>query len=126
MKRALFALLLILPSSAYAKSRKQVRNCEHPSTGLASWYGNHEQGHRMANGKPFDRWKLTCASRWLPLGSKIKVTNAKTGVTATVLVTDRGPWGKSRILDLSEAAARNLGCIKQGVCRVRIEGIKTS
>ena len=84
--------------------------------GAASWYGKHEQGRRMANGQRFDRHKFTAASRTLPLGTEIAVTNLKTGLTTVVTITDRGPWVKSRILDLAEAPARYIGC--DGICPV--------
>jgi rare lipoprotein A len=84
--------------------------------GYASWYGKHEQGRRMANGQRFDRHRFTAASRTLPLGTNIRVTNLKTGRSAVVTITDRGPWVKTRILDLAEAPAKYIGC--DGLCRI--------
>ena len=84
--------------------------------GISSWYGKHEQGHRMADGERFDRFKFTAASRTLPLGTNILVTNLETGQTAIVTITDRGPWVKDRILDLAEAPAKKIGC--DGLCTV--------
>jgi rare lipoprotein A len=120
MKRGLFALFLFggcFSSLAFGAKAKPQTN-QH--VGIASWYGKHEQGRKMANGKPFDRRRLTCASRWLPLGSMARVTNLNSGLTTEVEVTDRGPHVKSRIIDLSEAAATKIGCIKSGLCRVVI------
>jgi rare lipoprotein A len=88
------------------------------STGIASWYGKEHQGRMMADGHPFDRFKLTAASRSLPFGTRITVTNVANDSAVVVTVTDRGPWVKSRILDLSEAAAKAIAC--NGVCTIRI------
>jgi rare lipoprotein A len=87
-------------------------------TGIASWYGIHEQGHKMANGKPFDRFAFTAASKTLPLGTNILVTNLKTKQTVIVEITDRGPWVKGRILDLSEKASKQIDC--SDLCKVQV------
>src|SRR5437879_10248356 len=74
--------------------------------GIASWYGQQHQGLKMANGKRFDRRKLTAASWYVPLGTALRVVNLENGRSVTVTVTDRGPNLRlHRILDLSEAAA---------------------
>ena len=79
--------------------------------GIASWYGKERQGHRMANGEKFDRHQLTAACWFLPLGSKVRVTNIINGKEVEVTITDRGPatWLKPRrVIDLSEEAANQL------------------
>jgi rare lipoprotein A len=87
--------------------------------GIASWYGSQHQGRKMANGQRFDRCKLTAAYWYLPLGSVIRVTNLENDKSITVTVTDRGPnFRLHRILDLSEAAARELDYIQKGLTRV--------
>jgi rare lipoprotein A len=87
--------------------------------GIASWYGSQHQGRKMANGKRFDRGKLTAAYWYLPLGSVIRVTNLENGKSITVTVTDRGPnFRLHRILDLSEAAASELDYIQKGLTPV--------
>ncbi len=88
--------------------------------GLASWYGQKHQGQIMANGKPFDSRALTAASRTLPLGTWIRVFNLRDCKSVDVQVTDRGPNKRfrNRILDLSEAAARQLGFLRSGVTMV--------
>jgi len=73
----------------------------------------------MANGKPFDRHKLTAASWYFPLGTTIRVVNVKNGESVVVTITDRGPNLRlHRILDLSEAAAERLGYVGQGLTPV--------
>lgn len=70
----------------------------------------------MANGQKFDRFKYTAASRTLPFGTHILVTNLSTNEQVIVTITDRGPWVKTRILDLAELPARQIGCL--GVCKI--------
>jgi len=67
---------------------------------------------------------LTCAHRDLPFGTRLKVTNLENKKSVIVRVNDRGPWVTGRIIDLSYAAAKQLGMIKNGVIKVRIEIIK--
>jgi len=92
--------------------------------GIASWYGSQHQGRKMANGQKFDRGKLTAAYWDLPLGSVIRVTNLENGKSITVTVTDRGPnFRLQRILDLSEAAAKELDYIKKGLTPVYVSQV---
>lgn len=78
----------------------------------------------MANGKRFDRRKLTAASWYVPLGTVLRVVNLENGRSVTVTVTDRGPNLRlHRILDLSEAAARELGYIDKGLTRVFVSQV---
>ena len=76
----------------------------------------------MANGQRFDRTKYTCASRVYPLGTYLRVTSG--GLTVHVRVTDRGPWVKGRVLDLSERAATVLCIRNRGTAYVEIEPVK--
>ena len=78
----------------------------------------------MANGEPYRRGKLTAAHRTLPLGTKVKVTNLKTNKTVKVKITDRGPFVKGRVVDLSEAAAKRLDYIKAGVVPVKVKVLR--
>lgn len=86
--------------------------------GHASWYGS-ESGNRTAMGMRFVPQELTAAHKTLPLPSKVRVTNLQNGRQVDVLVNDRGPFKKGRIIDLSQGAARKIGM--QGVARVKIE-----
>jgi rare lipoprotein A len=89
--------------------------------GLASWYGDQEQGRLTASGQRFDPRKLTAAHRTLPLDTKVKVTNLENGKSVEVKVNDRGPYIPGRVLDLSTEAAKLLGMEKEGLALVRIE-----
>ena len=94
------------------------------TVGIASWYGLQHQGLKMANGKRFDRRKLTAASWYVPLGTVLRVVNLENGRSVTVTVTDRGPnFRLHRILDLSEAAARQLDYVEKGLTRVYVSPV---
>ena len=90
-------------------------------TGLASWYGPPYHNRRGSNGEVYNMHAMTAAHRTFPLGSIVRVTNVKTGATAVVRITDRGPFMPGRILDLSLAAARKLDVVEPGVAKVRVE-----
>jgi len=90
-------------------------------TVTASWYGEQFSGRMTASGSRFDPRGLTAAHRTLPLGTKIRVTNPRTGASVLVTVTDRGPYCGRRELDLSKAAAREVGILLRGVAPVVVE-----
>ncbi len=90
-------------------------------TGLASWYGPSFHGRAAADGSAYDQDGLTAAHRTLPMGSTVRVTNLATGQEVYVRITDRGPFVRGRILDLSMGAAKAVGLYRMGVGRVRIE-----
>jgi len=93
-------------------------------TGLASFYGRAHDGNTTANGKSFDHREFTAAHRTLAFGTLVRVTNLSNGRTVTVEITDRGPHIKTRIIDISLAAARALHMQRKGVTRVRLEAIR--
>ncbi len=88
-------------------------------TGTASWYGA-ESSKRTATGARYDQTAMTAAHRTLPIGTMIQVKNLKNGCCATLRVTDRGPFCKGRILDVSRAAAEQLDMIHSGTAKVQI------
>lgn len=90
-------------------------------TGVASWYGPPYAGRKGADGKVYDQNAMTAAHRTLPLGSIVRVTNLTTNQTAVVKITDRGPFVRGRIIDLSLAAAKATGLYRMGVAKVRVE-----
>lgn len=96
------------------------------TAGLASWYGPGYAGRLTANGETFDPNGLTAASRTLKFGTRVLVRNVENGTSVTVRVNDRGPFAKrgdgsySRIIDLSEGAARIVGMIDRGVVPVEL------
>jgi rare lipoprotein A len=89
-------------------------------TGIASFYGIRHSGKRTASGETFDHMGFTAAHRTLAFGTIVRVTNARNGQTVKVAINDRGPHVKGRIIDLSAAAAREIG-LRNGLMRVRVE-----
>jgi len=90
----------------------------------ASWYGSEFAGRRTANGERFDPNRMTAASKTLPLGSIVRVTNPHNGKSVDVRINDRGPYVGGRSIDLSRAAARKLGMIHSGVAHVKVERLE--
>lgn len=89
--------------------------------GLASWYGPPYAGRKGADGTVYDQNAMTAAHLTLPLGTVVRVTNLATNQSAVVRITDRGPFVRGRIIDLSLAAAKAVGVYRAGVARVRVE-----
>jgi rare lipoprotein A len=89
--------------------------------GVASWYGEQFHGRQAANGEIFDMEALTAAHRTMPLGSVVRVVNLSNGRHIHVRITDRGPYVNGRILDLSHAAAVQLGMEQGGLAHVQLE-----
>jgi rare lipoprotein A len=108
--------------SAMATARSSKPRDWH-QIGLASWYGRQFQGKETADGETYNMNDLTCAHRFLPLGTWIKVTNLHTRKWIVVRVNDRGPVPDTRIADLSSGAAHMLGMWDRGVARVRLDVI---
>lgn len=82
--------------------------------GVASYYGRKFHGRRTASGETFDMNGLTAAHRTLPFGSKVRVTNPSNGRSVIVRINDRGPFSRNRTIDLSRAAATEIGLIARG------------
>ena len=91
--------------------------------GEASWYGTHHQGRRTASGEAYDPRSLTAAHPSLPLGSTVRVTNLKNGRSVEVRVNDRGPYKGHRVIDVSTAAAEEIGIKRRGIGRVKVEPV---
>ena len=109
-------LLLALPVLAQAGDSRS-----HIGDGMASYYGSEFAGSRTASGERFDPAGLTAAHRSLAFHSRVVVTNLTNGKEVVVRVNDRGPWGKGRIIDISHAAAREIGMHRSGTARVKLE-----
>lgn len=92
-------------------------------TGVASWYGVPYHGRRAASGEIYDMEQLTAAHRRLPFQTWVEVTNLSNGKQVDVRINDRGPFAKGRILDLSQAAARDIDILREGTARVRLKVI---
>ena len=110
-------------------SRQVIKTSYSPSSattkiaqsGVASYYGPGFHGRRTANGETFNMHAMTAAHRTLPFGTQLKVTNLSNGRTAIVRVNDRGPYAHGRIIDLSVAAAKQIGSTGSGTARVTLE-----
>ena len=96
------------------------------STGVVSWYGGKFQGRKTASGDVYDKHELTAAHKTLPFGTKVKVTNTRNGKSVVVEINDRGPFVKSRVLDLSQAAFNEIGHTNTGVMHVEYEVIENN
>jgi rare lipoprotein A len=94
---------------------------DYDETGIASWYGPGFYGNATADGEIFDSDSLTAAHRTLPMPVNVRVTDLENGKSLVVRVNDRGPFSKSRIIDVSERAAKLLGFYNQGTARVRVQ-----
>ena len=108
-------------------SRKQIESIKnHPKTqiGIASYYGKKFHKKRTANGEIFNMYKVSAAHKSYPLGTKVRVTNLENGKSIKLVINDRGPFVKGRIIDLSYRAARKLDFVNQGTTKVRIDVIR--
>jgi rare lipoprotein A (peptidoglycan hydrolase) len=98
-----------------------VEQPTYAETGIASWYGRDHQGKKTAAGERFDMNQLTAAHRTLPLNTTVRVTNIDNQKTVKVRINDRGPYVRTRIIDLSSRAARALDIVDDGTAKVRLE-----
>ena len=108
-----------------AKADGKTAKAAFSQTGKASWYGPGFHGRKTANGERFDMNTLTAAHRTLPISSYVRVTNLANGKSVVVRINDRGPYHGNRVMDLSKAAAQELGFIRTGTAQVKIEQITT-
>lgn len=115
-KHSIALILLLLTTFLYPSLSVEAQQ-----KGKASYYSNRLHGARMSNGSRYHRDSLTCANMRYPLGTLLKVTNLNNKQSVVVKVTDRGPHGRGRIIDLSYAAAKKIGMIAAGVAMVKVE-----
>ena len=102
----------------------QVAVAANVQEGEASYYADSLNGNTTASGEPYDKNALSAAHRTLAFGTKVRVTYLKNGQSVEVVINDRGPHAKGRIIDLSGAAAKQLGLIDAGHGKVRLEIIE--
>lgn len=95
-------------------------------TGMASWYGKGFHGKPTATGRRFNMYEMTAAHTTLPTGTLVRVTNLGNGRSVIVVIADRGPFSRGRIIDLSRAAAQYLGFMAQGTAKVRVTYYKSA
>ncbi len=108
----------ILGSCHNPKSHVETESKMVEAKGMASFYAKRLQGRKTANGEIYDPTKMTAAHRTLPFDTMVEVTNLQNGKTVKVRINDRGPFRKSRIIDLSRAAAEKLEMTEKGVAQV--------
>ena len=89
--------------------------------GKATWYGAALQGNYTASGSIFDYHQMTAAHKTLPFGTMVKVTNMANGESIEVEITDRGPYGPGRVIDLTSAAFEEIASLGAGVIYVQYE-----
>jgi len=102
-------------------TRRQAAETQEATNGLASYYGH---GVKTANGESYNSRELTAAHKTLPFGTRVRVTNVSTGKSVTVRVNDRGPFVPGRVIDVSQAAAEQLGMVGRGVTKVKLDVVQ--
>ncbi|RPD42343.1 septal ring lytic transglycosylase RlpA family protein [Chitinophaga barathri] len=120
VKCAAAALLILSIGAVPAMAQKKVVKTP-PTTGIASYYAQKFHGRKTASGEIFDNTAMTAAHNTLPLGTMIKVTNMRNNRWVIVKVTDRLHAANRRIVDLTQAAAKQLGFIHWGLTKVKVE-----
>ena len=109
------------PAMAEPVAEPEAEVTEPVGSGVASWYGAQFAGRRTASGEPFNPAGFTAAHRTLPFGSLVRVTHEGSGRSVVVRINDRGPFSHSRIIDVSQGAAKELGLVASGSGRVKLE-----
>lgn len=115
MRNILFFLLTLLAVRAFPGTLRQDS-----IVGIASYYANSMHGRKTASGEVYDKNKFTCAHKTFSFGTKLRVRHLSSGKEVIVRVTDRGPFNKRYTIDLSYAAAKELGIIRAGHAKVAI------
>ena len=121
MKRLVVLVLAVAAGCAIAPKPQSVPQA---MQGVASWYGQEFAGRTTANGEIFDPMLFTAAHRTLPFGTVVDVQNPKTGQSVRVRINDRGPYIGGRMIDLSYAAAQQIGLIEPGSGQVDVTVVK--
>lgn len=96
----------------------------HTVEGVASWYGEQFHGNQTASGETYNMYQHTAAHRTLPFGTRVRVTRRDNGRAVVVRINDRGPFADDRIIDLSYAAAAEVGMINDGLAPVELEVVQ--
>lgn len=123
MKRLLGACALLSLLAGCASQSGTVDPHGYDQTGVASYYGARHHGKRTASGERFDQHGLTAAHRQLPFGTRVKITNLGNNDSVVVRINDRGPYSRGRLIDVSRAAAEQLGMLRSGTARVRVQAL---
>lgn len=112
------AVIMATPFSAQATADADL------GSGHASYYSNEFAGRRTASGEIFNPSAFTAAHRTVAFGTRVKVTHLGNGREVIVRVNDRGPWGRGRIIDLSYAAAKQIGMHRSGTAQVKLSLVR--
>ena len=124
------AILLLLATScsvvpATTMDSQSVKQYVTVQSGEASWYSTKcNGGTRTASGKPLQNYAATAAHKTLPFGTRVKVTHIKSGKSEIVTITDRGPYTKGRVIDVTVGVAERLGFKSNGIAKVKLEVLK--
>ena len=127
---AVLGLIALSPKSE-AKSpallgpSSMVHQMPKGEVGMASWYGTERQGKPTASGELFDKNKPTAAHRKFPFGTTVRITNLKNLESTLLRINDRGPGFGGRVIDVSWAAAKQLGFLEAGLARVEIDVVSS-
>jgi len=123
-KSLLVLLMMTLSACLTVPKGRGDYDAGYVERGIASWYGGYFHGRPTTSGEIYDQFKMTAAHRLLPLRSVVRVTNTRNGQEAVVVINDRGPFIRGRVIDLSYAAAKQLGTVKPGIHPVLIEVVQ--
>lgn len=104
-----------------AQTSRSAATASDGVVGTASWYGRGHHGRKTASGERFNMNALTAAHPTLPFGTQVAVTNLDNGRTVMLRINDRGPFIRGRIIDVSYRAAQDLGMVREGLARVRVQ-----
>ena len=121
MKKTLISAVMLASTVPFASTTSADSGIGHVQKGIASYYHDSLHGRKTASGQRYNKHRLSAAHKTLPLGTKIRVTDTKTGRSIVVRVNDRGPFVKGRVVDLSKAAAQELGIINRGIAKVDVK-----
>ena len=127
---AMAGLIVMSPKSearppAYLGPLPALFQMPKAEVGLASWYGIERQGMPTASGELFDKKRLTAAHQKLPFGTTVRVTNLKNRASTVLRINDRGPGVRGRMIDVSWAAAKQLGFVGEGLTRVKVDVVSS-
>lgn len=120
MKTIIYLVLSFAVLVSINWKRSSLDSYNYHETGIASYYADFFEGRMTANGEIFKQDEMTAAHKTLPFGTEVIVENIESGTTVNVIINDRGPFIEGRIIDLSKAAATELGIIENGIQEVNI------
>jgi rare lipoprotein A (peptidoglycan hydrolase) len=107
--------------AVYGEEAQLQETATYYESGLATWYGPGVNGNYTASGEIFNMYDYTAAHKYLPFGTRVRVTNLNNGQSVIVRITDRGPFAPGRVIDLSLQAAGDIGLVSAGVAPVTLE-----